>query len=96
MKHIFLFASSMLVLSLFFTVFAHMIVANQMIVYGNDLGLINQRINELTEQNTYLSKQITKNSSIKRIAENAKLYGFVETTNYLAFDQDSYPIAIKR
>lgn len=96
MKQILILAISMLVISVVFTVFAHMIVANQMIVYGNQLGLLNRRISELKEQNTYLANQITENSSISRISELAKKYGFVEANNYLAFDKDSFPIAIKR
>lgn len=77
-------------------VIAQMVISNQMIVYGNTLGQINRRIDELTEQNQYLKQRLVEQQSIKRISDESKRLGFVEATSYQAFTSDSYPIAIKR
>jgi hypothetical protein len=73
-----------------------MIVANQMIVYGNDLGRIANRIDELNEQNDLLSKKLIQQQSIQRVSYEAKKSGFVDAATYMAFTSDSFPVAIKR
>lgn len=77
-------------------IIGQMVVANQMIVLANRLGQVNRRIDELTVQNEYLEKRLTDSSSIQRVNEQAKKLGFVDATQYLAFDEESYPVAIKR
>lgn len=77
-------------------VIGQMVISNQMIVYGNELGRINRRIAELEEQNSYLNQKLVEQQAIQRISLEAKRLGLVESTSYMAFTSDSYPVAIKR
>ncbi len=77
-------------------VIAQMVISNQMIVYGNEMGRISRRMSELQEQNDFLEKKLVQQQSIQRISAIAKRSGFVEATSYVAFTSDSYPVAIKR
>lgn len=82
--------------SIFLSVVGQMIVANQMIVLGNKLAVMNRRIDELHGQNDYLKKRISQTTSIQRVAMQAKQMGFIDANSYIAFDSESFPIAIKR
>ncbi len=77
-------------------IIAQMVISNQMIIYGNKLGQVNQRIDELQDQNNFLEKKLVEQQSVQRISTEAKRLGFVEPSTYLAFSSDSFPIAIKR
>lgn len=96
MKQLFRYLYIIVPIGIIVCVVGQMIISNQMIVYGNELGRINRRISELQEQNTVLEKRIVELKSMQRISKAAKQSGFVEASSYMAFTSDSFPVAIKR
>ncbi|MCX8009443.1 MAG: hypothetical protein N3A54_07180 [Patescibacteria group bacterium] len=73
-----------------------LIISNQMTIYSNKLGYIQQRIRELEEQNDILRQRLAVQQSIHRISYEAKRLGFVEPTAYITMDANGFPIAIKK
>jgi cell division protein FtsL len=76
--------------------FAQMIVANEMIIISNNLRMVEKRIAEVEQQNTYIRQQVVTLSSIKRVSDEAEKMGFIPASNVIAFSEDSFPVAIKR
>lgn len=83
-------------IALFICVVAQMVIANETMVLGNKLKLVDKRITELKEQNDVLNRRVSELSSISRISTLAEKQGFVGAKNFIAFDTEQYPVAFKR
>ncbi|MEK7129881.1 MAG: hypothetical protein AAB803_02565 [Patescibacteria group bacterium] len=88
------FISSSLPLILISGILIEFVLTNHLASLGREVRVIDERINQLREENEQLVGDVASASSLLTVSARASELGFVEPEQYLTIGADQFPFAL--